>query len=171
MLPQKGTILDIGSGKGIFTSYLALSGKDREVIGIDNHHEKTAIANQKTTGVSNLSFIDEDINNVAFNTYDAIVAMDFFHHVSWDIQENILKTCFKALKKGGFLLIKEIDSTPGMRYYSSWIADRTLYPRDKIYFRSSKEWAAVLEKTGFELKVLPSHTGFGSTIIYICHKN
>lgn len=170
-VPKEGKILDIGTGKGIFAAYLALSKKSREVIGIDNNSDKISVAIDKSKDINNISFVLDDINNVTPETYKAIIASDFFHHVDWENQLKILKTCYISLINGGQLIIKEIDKTPGIRYFCSYMADRLLYPKDTIYFRSRTDWRDTLSTIGFKVKDQPSNTLFGSTVLYICEKS
>ena len=81
---KDGLILDVGSGLGDFTVYLALKNPARKVIGLDvsreakNYGEKLA----ERFGAKNTSFLMEGIENTSLpdESVDFIVGFGSFHH-------------------------------------------------------------------------------------------
>jgi 2-polyprenyl-3-methyl-5-hydroxy-6-metoxy-1,4-benzoquinol methylase len=98
-------ILDIGCGMGQFLSWLKSNGY-KNFFGIDLSQQMVDFCRKNVTAnaqkVESIKEFLQDKNN----TYDLIVMLDVIEHISKpDILED-LAVIFKALKKGGKLLIK-----------------------------------------------------------------
>lgn len=105
MLPrlQKGKVLDIGSGLGVNSIYLAKAGFD--VRGIDISNQATQMAETKVRTEKNLKIkfetADLDLFILGLMEYDSIVMMNFKPSLSRHYSELI-----RSLKQGGILLIQ-----------------------------------------------------------------
>ena len=164
-LPKQGTIIDLGCGQGTIAKYLA-NRKDRKVIGIDSNKNRLPQSTQK-----NLSFVHGDILYFKFKNPDGIVLSDVLHHNDFKYQSKILKKISKNLKKGGVLIIKEIDTGEILRSIISRLWDFLLYPKDKIYFSNCKDLAEKLTALGFKVAISrPIRLFPGSTTLFIAKK-
>lgn len=172
IMPMEGKILDIGCGKGIFSGYLAASSSVRNVIGVDLCSAKIKAAQESFSSLPNLVFIEKDATEILSKETDlsGVVISDFLHHVDFTKQEELLRLAYGGLSNRGTMLIKEIDKNASFRYFSSKLSDSILYFRDKIYYRSLKEWTTLLKNIGFQVESRPANTVFGSTVLYICKK-
>lgn len=164
-LPQVGTILDLGCGEGVIARYLATNSK-RKVIGVDLNKSRI-----QQTKLKNLSFEHADIRTYDVKSADGVVLSDVLHHIDFQNQEKVLKNISKGLKRNGILIIKEIDTRDAIRGKLSRFWDFVFYPREKIYFNSSKQLSAKLEKLGFSVEIKKTTKFFpGSTTLFICTK-
>ena len=156
-LPKEGKIIDIGCGYGIFANYLALASNKRLIIGMDKNERKINYAQR---GLKNTEFKTGDVTKMDFGLCSGFSLIDVLHHLeSFQQQEEILKFCYSSLKKGGTVLIKEIDTRPRIKYFFTRLVDSIVYPFDKIYFREKDEFARILKEMGFEVKSYPIHEG------------
>ncbi len=164
-LPKKGRILDLGCGEGVTAKYLAQI-KSRQVIGVDSNPERLQKSDQK-----NLKFELADIRKYPLKDVRAIIISDVLHHLNYQDQKNLLSKIASSLKKGGVLLIKEIDTTERLRSNLSRFWDFVFYPKDKIYYHNSKDLKEYLENLGFKVKISrPSRLFPGSTTLFLCQK-
>jgi len=125
-IPKSGTIIELGCGDGILSNYLALSSKDRKVIGIDIDKKRIKEANKK---LSNTKFVLGDIRKSEIPDADTIVISHVLHHFSsFEEQEKVINHCYKKLKKNGKLIIMEILVKNNLKYLNGWIFDHFLVP-------------------------------------------
>ncbi len=158
MLPDSGTIIELGCGEGLLSNYLAISSSKRRVIGYEIVPERLSRAKK---GIKNATYYVGDILEVPYPTSDAIILFHVLHHLpSKDAQEKVLTKAKKSLKKQGKLIIVEVHVTPSIKYVAAWIADHFLVPwvfekrfYTRAYFRNEREWKNLLKKIGFKIKI------------------
>jgi len=164
-LPEEGKIFDLGCGEGVISKYLA-NNKTRIVIGIDSNRER--LSKEKT---KNLSFENADIRKASFKGSSGVVVSDVLHHLNLKDQKTLLAKIAKELKKGGVLVIKEIDKSEFLRSRLSRLWDFILYPQDKINYWHYKELKKFLREICFKVKFSrPCRLFPGSTTLFICKK-
>ena len=169
-LPDAGLIYEIGSGKGVICRYLSHSQPRRRVIGLDLDANKILQANTDLNQ-KNLTFIKADALTYTYLTCDGVVLSDFLHHLKFKDQTFLLNRITIKLKKGGILVIKEIDKNDGILRYFSRLWDFIFYPQDKIYYREKNGLIDTLTALGFIVSVSREVKWFpGSTFLYICCK-
>lgn len=164
-LPRGGKIIDLGCGQGVLAEYLA-SVPTRNVVGVDFDQDRIPETKRK-----NLSFIKADIRTFNLSGANGAVLSDVLHHLSKNDQQVLLKNIAKTLKKGGVLVLKEIDTNEFIRSKLSRLWDFLLYPKDKIYFSKASYLKKTLEDLGFIVKIArPSRLFPGSTTLFLCTK-
>lgn len=140
-------VLDIGSGAGWYSMYLASKGCD--VVAID----KNPLFQEK----ENLKIIRADLESkidLPDETFDCILAWDIIEHL--EKEEQIIKEIFRLLKKGGRLLMSVPNADDSM------IADKYLtycHFKDKTHKReyTDEEVKRKFAQVGFTvLKVAPT---------------
>ena len=165
-LPSKGLIYDLGCGEGIIAKFLSNSSKDRRVVGVDSDENRLQNSSHK-----NLRFIADDIRKFPIKRAEGIVISDVLHHLTMPDQKRLLATIAKSLKRGGVLVIKEIDSNEFLRSKLSRLWDWILYPRDEIFYWDSKMLKDFMTKLGLRVKIArPSRFFPGSTTLVVCRK-
>ena len=171
MLPKKGVIIDLGSGYGIFTNFMAAAGPQRKIIAMEFNKGKVKIAQK---GFPNVKFISEDITKAKIPQADAIILMHVLHHLdSYEDQEKLLGEVLKKLKKGGTLLIDEVYNEPSWKRYFTRLVDFFLYPFDPMFYRYRPEMLAFLNKYPLDiLKVenVDGHLMPFAQVVYLCRK-
>lgn len=177
LVPKKGMIVDLGCGEGIFTNFMALSSPERKILGIEI--DETRIS-QADHGLANVSFRVDDVTRIMLPKCNAIILFHLLHHLrSFSDQGKVIKKCFNALKKGGKLIIVEVEIKPTFKYLLSWLADHFVVPilfekklfEPYIYFRKSAEWTRLLTSLGFFCRSTPAEENKPFThIIFACTK-
>ena len=172
VMPRKGKLLDIGCGKGIISSYLALSSADRKVVGIDRDNKRVNMALNATRKLKNVCFIKGDAFEELSKNKDisGIILSDFLHHLDYPSQERLLKLAHDNMNDDTTLLIKEIDKGYSLRFLFSYLADHVLYFKRRVYFRSRRQWKDVLKRAGYSVEDEPAHKSIFSTVLYTCRK-
>ncbi|MBF0497068.1 MAG: class I SAM-dependent methyltransferase [Deltaproteobacteria bacterium] len=99
-------VLDIGSGRGVFTIEMGKCLPQSEVIGVDLNQEKVATANDlvKALELDNCCFEAKDIfDQSCVDKFDCIVAIDVLEHIEDDL--TIVKKIYDLLNKSGKLIV------------------------------------------------------------------
>ena len=165
MVPKNGLIADLGCGDGLVTNYLALKASTRQIIGIDKNLSRIELADK---GLDNTKFVEGDVLKQLLPPSDVILMVHLLHHLpSFKDQETVLRECQNKIKKGGELVIVEIDRKPFLKYLLTWIVDILIFPilfegkivSPKIYYRTGEQWRGFLEKIGFDVQVIEAHRG------------
>lgn len=163
-IPQKGFIIDLGCGDGFFANYLAIASKNRNVYGIELNKARIKEADK---GLKNTKFLNGDITKKEMPNADVIILFHVLHHLnSYNQQKKLLKECSGKIKKGGKLLIVEVEPKISYKYLLAWLVDHFLVPwifekrfYSPIYFRSSKEWIDIVDSMGFKSRVFNLEQG------------
>lgn len=164
-IPKNGTIIDLGCGEGVIAKYLAQNRK-RNVVGVDFNKKKLGKSKQK-----NLRFKYSDIREFELREANGVILSDVLHHLNYYDQKKALKNVAKRLKKGGVLIIKEIDKVELIRSRLSRFWDLILYPHDRIYYWQAKDLKDYLQSLKFKVKITRPLRYFpGSTTLFVCKK-
>lgn len=158
-LPASGTILDLGSGHGLLSLALAMSGPRRTVRGVDHDPTRTALACRAAESVPNVAFETGSLLD-GVTAADGIVVLDALHYLSFDEQELFLARCRAALRPGGVFLVRDVDAGAGSRSvvnraYERVMTGLRITRAEKLHFRSAGEWVAALGRAGFAAAVEP----------------
>jgi len=173
-IPKKGNFIELGCGDGVLSNYLAISSKERCIIGIDSDNKRIYAARRK---LKNTEYRVGDIREINIPNSDGIIISHVLHHLSsYKEQEDLLKICIKKLNKGGSLYILEIYKEKSHKYLIGWFFDHFLVPLffegklySKIYYRSKKDWKNLLENLGFNVKIVTvTQSKPISNIILLC---
>ena len=158
MLPESGTVIDLGCGEGLLANYLALASSKRKIIGIELAPERLERARK---GLKNTSFKVGDIVKDPYPKGDVFILFHVLHHLpSQAAQEAVLEKIKNKLNTNSKLIIVEVYVEPSIKYIAAWIADRFLVPLvfekrfyTPAYFRKEREWMEVLKRLGYNVKV------------------
>lgn len=158
MLPEKGTIVELGCGEGLLTNYLALASPKRKIVGIEIVPERLAIARK---GIKNTSYRVGDVVKATFPKADVFILFHVLHHLPGrDAQKKVLEKVKKALNKKGKLIIVDVHVTLSLKYVAAWVFDHFFVPWvfekrffTRAYFRNEKQWTSLLKELGYKVKV------------------
>ncbi len=171
-LPDRGRILDIGCGFGLFTLYFASTQPGREMYGIDSNARRVAYAREsaRTLGLDNTHYETEDARSWSGSgEFDAVYLLDLIHHLPKGEVVEFLERVRNALRPGGLLLVKDIEDRPRWKMWFTLILDRLMVGSEPIHYWSEPELSELLRKLGFDVKrhrmrdFLPY-----SHILYVC---
>lgn len=155
---KDGRILNIGCGYGVLDNYLLLKSKKRTLVGVDFSERRIRVATASKGNRQGIDFYCSDIWNFPMRDYTEIIMTNFLHHINYDEQERLIKKCFLSLQKGGRLIIKELGDKPKWKCFLSYtIAEKTLYPFDKIYYNKVLDLKRRLCNLGFKTEIIPMH--------------
>lgn len=169
-VPKKGKVMDLGCGYGFFANLLGLSSQQRDVMGVELSGRKIQYADQ---GIKNVRFINEDITKLTLNDCDAIILFHVLHHLhSFAQQQRLLKEAYAKLKRGGRLIVVEIDTRPLWKFLFTIVVDASLYIGNWFYYRSEKKFLELFKKLNFDIEyVVPADRLVPlSHKIYVCRK-
>ena len=107
-------VLDIGSGRGIFSSYIDC----KEYVGLELSNNAVNLAEKDGVNVLNQSIEDYSNNNKVF---DVVVSFQVLEHIfHFDL---FLSSAIKVLKKGGIFIIAVPNSDSFLQYSTNNILD------------------------------------------------
>jgi 2-polyprenyl-6-hydroxyphenyl methylase/3-demethylubiquinone-9 3-methyltransferase len=160
--PKRGKVLDLGCGNGFFSSLLKLGSPARTVIGLDLDARKIAQARLLEKRLEGLSFGEGDIAEAAYpGPVDMVSLIDVLYLIPFDVQERILRRAYDALRPGGRLFLKDMDTRPRWKYAWNYFQE-TVSVRivgftlgSRFYFRSRGDYARLLESIGFKVEAVP----------------
>lgn len=165
-VPQRGRIVDLGCGNGLFAFILKLGSPLREIIGLDFDEKKLRQAQQIQPLRPLCRFILSDLGQLNFPDADVYTLIDVLYLLPGELQLAILKKCYDLLPPGGYILLKEIDTRPRWKYFWNYFQE-TLSVKivgftrgKKFYFRSSSDWASILKALGFKTSIIPLNKGY-----------
>ncbi len=165
VVPKSGLIVDLGSGDGLLSNYLAIASSKRKIIGIEINKGRLK---ESDKGLKNVKFTLGDIVKEKIPESNAIILAHVLHHLnSFSEQVELLKLCRKKLKRGGKLIIIEIIETPFLKFIFTALVDYFVLPAlfegklisSKIHYRSVSGWKETLKNVGFSNRFKLIHKG------------
>ncbi len=177
LVPNKGTILDLGSGDGLLANYLALSQPKRVVYGFEINPDRLNISDRK---VKNTYFRKGDLTHLKLPKNNCMLLVHVLHHLpNRREQEKLLVRCFSQMDTSGRLIIVEIARKPYLKYAITWLTDAFIVPilfekrifNKNFFYRSTSEWQTLLKRTGFSVQTYSAHSGKPfSHVIFVATK-
>ena len=153
LVPDAGTILDLGCGHGIFANLMGLRGPGRTILALERNAAKAALARGRVT---NVRVEDRDVSRSDLPPVDSVTLIDVLHHLdSFEEQAPLLDAVHRILPPGGTLVLKEVTTSRPIRYRLTRVLDRLSYPRDRFFFRPHEEFREMLEARGFTVAFHP----------------
>lgn len=151
-VPKTGVIIDVGCGHGLLAHYLAASGPQRYVIGIEKNKNLTSISKKSARGAKNLEFRTGDAAISLLPKSEAIIFIDLLHHLSYADQKKALAMAVRSLRGDGRLIIKEIEKEKTWRYYWNLFHDRILRQSGPTFHKTSLQLKAELRALGLKIE-------------------
>lgn len=104
-LKKKGRILDFGCGNGRFLDFLEKENSSLEYQGVDSSQGLIEIAQKKHRGKKFLVLKENEKLPFEDESFDLIVAVAVFHHLSPKMAEETLQELKRILKKDGKIIL------------------------------------------------------------------
>jgi len=107
-------VLDIGCGTGTLSRDIAAELSDKtqsRCTGLDAAEKMIEIAKRKAAGIPNIHFDAAIAEHLPYESksFDAMVSSFFFHHIHFELKEQVLAETARVLKPGGRFIIVDVD--------------------------------------------------------------
>ncbi len=177
-IPERGKILDLGCGHGLFSLRLALDFPEREILAVDHDLKRVAIGRAASKKLPQIRW--ENSHALGFDSkerFSAIAAIDMLHYFDFSEQKLLLKRLEHLLSPDGALVIREVNPKP--HWSSRWnllyerLAVRLKFTQvrnEKLHVRTPSQWIQQLETLGFEVSSKRCSSVFFSDELFVCRK-
>ena len=181
MLPDRGRVLDLGSGHGLLSLALSQGSDQREIVGVDHDAGRVLLAEKAMANRESAlrpTFEVGDLEKALATFQDGSLAgiamIDILHYFDDAAQNTILNEAARVLKPEGILAVREVDSDGGIatvwnRVYEH-VATRvgfTQSARRQLHFRSASGWTRMLERAGFAVRSEPCGSSIFSDVLFV----
>ena len=179
-LPDRGRILDLGSGHGLLSLALTLGSSQREIIGVDHDAERvriaeTALARAGSSSTPRFQVGDllESVRAFPNSSLAGIAMIDILHYFDDPAQRALLAEAARVLEPGGIIAMREVNPAGGIasawnRLYES-LSLRVGFTRSlrrEMRFRSPAGWTTMLETVGFVVRSEPCGSPVFSDVLF-----
>jgi cyclopropane fatty-acyl-phospholipid synthase-like methyltransferase len=166
-VPDRGRILDLGCGHGVFALYLALCTSHREVTGVDVDGDKVREGTAAATraGATNVVLRSVEPGWRVDGRWDAITVVDVLYLLGRDEARAQLGAAAAALAPSGSLLVKEIATRPRWKYElaraQELVATKVarITEGTGVAFLAPDDIAEVMVDAGLTVEQRPLHRG------------
>ena len=160
--PATGDILDVGCGYGILAHLLKEdpANAGRRLTGIDHDPGKIKIAMNLED--MNVKFARENLEEIPETSFDMISIIDVLYTVDLCEWKAMLDNCFKVLRPGGKLIIKDVINEPRWKYWITMLEEKLAIEVLKItrggkpHIESKEVYRSALEKSDFTISLSKS---------------
>jgi 1-acyl-sn-glycerol-3-phosphate acyltransferase len=177
LIPQTGTVLDLGCGYGFLSYMLQFTSNERFITGVDYDEDKIGTANNGYLKTDRLKFFCADVTTFPLDKYDTIVVSDVLHYLKEADQDALLKRCFDALNDGGRLIIREGNADLAQRHKGTVLTEFfsvKLFGFNKsvnsLSFVSGERIRKLALSNGLEVNVIDD-AKFTSNVIFVIQKS
>ncbi len=159
-LGDLGDVVDAGAGRGQLGACLLELGQVRSLAGFDHDPHKVALA---SAALPEASFRVESTETYAFPEADTILFIDVLHYLDPEAQDHVLARAVSSLRRGGRLLVREIEDTGRGGALTRWFERLGLAlginRGESIAFRPLSQIVTVLERLGLECERRDASSG------------
>ena len=134
LLPDRGRLLDLGCGFGLFAAYFGQTQPLREILGVDLDARRVRLAAHvaEKLGLAQHRFLVGDVRELDLTgTFDACYVLDVMHHLPADKQLPVLARLHQLLRPGGVVLIKDITTDARFGLLFTEVLDRMMVGFDE----------------------------------------
>jgi len=151
-LPERGRVVDVGCGFGLFALYFAATHPGLTIRGIDLDEGRIAMAKRAAArlGLANASFERGDATRLGFDgAVDCVYMLDIIHHIPRSAVRPLVETIAGALASDGTLVVKDVDARPFYKVAFTWALDKLMDWRAPVSYWHSAAFRALLCERGF----------------------
>jgi uncharacterized protein (DUF2062 family)/2-polyprenyl-3-methyl-5-hydroxy-6-metoxy-1,4-benzoquinol methylase len=159
----RGRVLDLGCGRGLAAA--ATAGQERSYTGVDVSGRYVRVAREALAGLPRHTVIEADLRDFDPPPADVVLLLNVLRYLPVSSQDALLRRLGKALPSGARLLVREIDASRGVRFFTAvlkdWLAMLLLpaRPRRRLHCRRAADLKNALVAAGFEVRDLSTaHT-------------
>ncbi len=190
LLPDRGSLLDLGCGQGILLSLLKaakeqyLSGRwprdwpapplNLGLRGIDLSEDRVQVARRALGGSVQVDL--RDLRDLDFQRCSVIILLDVLLYLGEAEQARVIEKAAGALEPGGLLLLREADAGAGFAFQVTKWSERiagTLRGEfgQQLHYRSAVHWLAELAGRRFAVSAEPMSKGTPfANVLFVARK-
>jgi cyclopropane fatty-acyl-phospholipid synthase-like methyltransferase len=144
----RGRVFSVGCGYGIVERFLAEANPSVAIEGIELDRQRVQQAN--AVPHPRVAISTGDVRDVALDrVYNAILAIDVFHHIPSEDHGALLKSAKLLLRPGGRLLLKDIATAPAWKHRWNAMHDRLVAGSFQTFCRSPRDMVSLAQAAGF----------------------
>ena len=151
-LPERGRVLDLGCGFGLFSLYYASIRPGLRLEGFDRNARRIAMARAaaRKLGLANVRYEAGDVMDFrGVEAFDAAYMLDIVHHIPEEAVRPMLEQVAKILPAGGRLLIKDVDRRPAYKRWFTHALDKVMDPSTPVRYWDAEALTQLLGEVGF----------------------
>lgn len=161
-------LLDLGCGHGTFLALAKTRRPELDLVGLDLSEEKIDGARRAFAAwsCSARELLVKDIADFGEQSVDAITIVDVMYLVPMERWAGILQSCYRCLRPGGKLLLKEMDRSIGWKF-ALLNVEETLAVKalgltlgSTFTFPNCDEVSELMRTAGFEVKEQALDAGY-----------
>jgi SAM-dependent methyltransferase len=191
LLPDRGSLLDLGCGRGILLSLLKAAKEQYQagrwprdwpapplnlaLQGIELREDRVQAARRALGGSVQ---VDQcDLRAFDLHPCSVIVMLDVLLYLGEDEQQRLLDRAAAALEPDGLLLLREADAGAGFAFRVTRWSERTAGALrgqfgQRLHYRGAVQWIAELAGRGFAVSTQPMSEGTPfANVLYVARKN
>ena len=190
LLPDRGSLLDLGCGQGILLSLLKAAKEQFQTVqwppewpapplnlvlrGIELRENRVQAA-QRALGGSALVEAG-DLRDLDFRPCSVIVLLDVLHYLGEAEQGRVIAKAAAAIEPGGLLLLREADAGAGFAFRATQWGERIAGAlrrefAQQMHYRSAAQWVAELAGRRFEVSTEPMGAGTPfANVLFVARK-
>jgi SAM-dependent methyltransferase len=153
-LPERGRVLDLGCGFGLFSLYYASIRPGLRLEGFDRNARRIAMARAaaRKLGLTNVRYEAGDVMDFrGVEAFDAAYMLDIVHHIPEEAVRPLLEQVAKILPAGGRLLIKDVDRRPVYKRWFTHALDKVMDPGSPVRYWDAEALTRLLGEVGFSV--------------------
>jgi len=177
LLPDRGSLWDLGCGRGIALALLRTASRDRGAAGVglrlhgmEADRRAVRVARRALAGDADLRL--GDLRTAELPRCRAVLLIDVLHYLGEEEQASVLRRATSALEPGGVLVVREVDLSRRVRALATRAAERLRAvlrgrPRQTLRFLGVDAVAESLRAMGLrvESRGMSGGTPFANSVV------
>jgi 1-acyl-sn-glycerol-3-phosphate acyltransferase len=173
VVPEAGSILDLGCGHGLATNWLSYGSPDRTFLGVDYDEDRIRVARRTAPASTRIRFDVADILEWSYPRSETILLLDVLHYWTAANQQLILNKARQALAPGGRLVVRDAarQESAGHCHVERWERFACWSGHTKrgegLHFQTIEEMTEALRCAGFSGWEIRPEGGRGSNVLLV----
>jgi SAM-dependent methyltransferase len=191
LLPDRGSLLDLGCGQGILLSLLK-AAKEQYQAGVWPRDWPAPPSNLGLRGIElradrvqaarralgdSVQVDQRDLRDLDLRPCSVIIMLDVLLYLAAEEQQRLLGKAAAALEAGGMLLMREADAGAGFAFRVTKWSERIAGALrgefgQRLHYRSAVQWIAELVARGFAVSTEPMSGGTPfANVLFVAKKS